>query len=125
MRISFSFALPLGYTAAAFLLYLSLETAPRATAQGIAPTPLPTATPITGSNVQSPYDPPYAAITYPPADPTSQTVTVFTPCPENKFALVGLQPGQAVNVVVQYPPSQALEIVNLTAPDGGLLLPPT
>jgi len=73
----------------------------------------------------SPYSPPYAAITYPAADPTSQSTTVFTPCPAKMFALVGLQPGQAVNVVVQYPTSQALQIVNLTAPDGGVILPPS
>jgi hypothetical protein len=80
---------------------------------------------IPGQTVpQSPYNPPYATITYPAADPTTQSTTVFTPAAGNRFALVGLQPGQAVNVVVQYPTDQALQIVSLTTPDGGILLPP-
>ena len=78
----------------------------------------------TSPNLQSPYNPPYAAITYPAADPTTQSTTVFTPCTGNIFALVGVQPGQAVNVVIQYPTSQALQFVNLVAPDGGMVLPP-
>lgn len=78
-----------------------------------------------GSSVQSPFNPPYAAITYPAADPTSQSTTVFTPAAGNRFALVGLQLGQLVHVVVQYPPDQALKMVNLVAPDGGVILPPS
>ena len=73
---------------------------------------------------QSPYDPPYAAVTYPPANTNSQPVTVFTPPAGKIFALVGVQPGQTVNVVVQYPANQTLQLVNLEALDGGTIAPP-
>ncbi len=68
--------------------------------------------------------PPYAIVTYPAADATAQAVSVVSPCTDGIFALVGLQPDQVVQVVVQYPTAEALQLVNLEALDGGIILPP-
>jgi hypothetical protein len=64
-------------------------------------------------------------ITYPSADSATQSASVVSPCANGIFALVGLQPGQVIQVVVQYPTTQALQIVNLEALDGGMILPPS
>lgn len=81
------------------------------------PGPYPTPTPLP--------NPPYAIITYPAVDSTTQAVSVVSPCLDGIFALVGLKPDQIVQVTVQYPTSQSLQIVNLAALDGGMVLPPT
>jgi hypothetical protein len=47
------------------------------------------------------------------------TQAVTAPANGNIFPLVGLQPGQTVQVTVQYPPSQTLQTVQATALDGG------
>ena len=69
--------------------------------------------------------PPYAIITYPSADPTTQSVSVVSPGVDGVFALVGLVPNEIVQVTVQYPTSEALGLVSLNALDGGMILPPS
>jgi hypothetical protein len=88
---------------------------------GQSATPLPTAAPAPSPLPQ----PPYAIITYPSGDPTTQPVSVVSLCADGTFALVGLQPDEIVNIVVQYPTDQALETVGLEALDGGIILPPS
>jgi hypothetical protein len=78
---------------------------------------LPTPTP-------APPTPPYAVITYPSANPTSQSVSVVSPSAGGTFSLVGLQPNQVVQVAVHYPTGDNFQMVNLTALDGGAVLPP-
>gem|GEM_PF-3471128 len=87
---------------------------------GLAQLPSPTPTPPDAPPLPNP---PYAIVTYFPADPAGQSVSVISPCVDGIFALVGLQPDQVVQVIVQYPTSQALQIVNLEALDGGIILP--
>src|SRR5438445_7668938 len=70
-------------------------------------------------------DPPYAIVTYPSSDATTPSVSVVSPCAGGIFSLVGLQPDQVIQVVVQYPTTQALQLVNLEARDGGTILPPS
>ena len=94
---------------------------PAAQLMGQAATPVPTAAPMPSPLPQ----PPYAIVTYPSGDPTTQSVSVVSPCTDGIFALVGLQPDEVVNIVVQYPTSQALQVVNLDALDGGIILPPS
>lgn len=60
----------------------------------------------------------YAIVTY------SSGQSVVAPAAGGIFSLVGLQPGEVVQVVVQYPTSKALQVVNLEALDGGIVLPP-
>jgi hypothetical protein len=85
----------------------------------VAQLPTPTPTPAELPN------PPYAIVTYPSANPATQSQSVTTSCLNGIFELVGLQPDQVVQVVVQYPTNQALQVVNLEALDGGIILPPT
>src|SRR5438477_6327174 len=68
-------------------------------------------------------DPPYAIVTYPSSDATTPSVSVVSPCAGGIFSLVGLQPDQVIQVVVQYPTDQALQPVTLEALDGGIILP--
>ena len=60
----------------------------------------------------------YATVTY------SSGQSVVAPGAGGIFSLVGLQPGDVVQVVVQYPTSKAMQVVNLEALDGGIVLPP-
>jgi hypothetical protein len=62
-------------------------------------------------------DPPYAIVSY------NNAQSVVSPCTDQVFRRVGVQPGQIVQVTVHYPPNQALEIVNLDPLDGGMVLP--
>lgn len=48
-----------------------------------------------------------------------------TDCMEGTFEMLAVQPGETLQVRVQYPSDHALQIVDLTALDGGILLPPT
>ncbi|HYR22714.1 MAG TPA: hypothetical protein VEP30_07315 [Chthoniobacterales bacterium] len=68
---------------------------------------------------------PYATITY------SNGSSVVAPGGGGTFPLIGLQPTEAVQVTVQYPPGQppanasnSLAVIVLQALDGGILLPP-
>ena len=70
-------------------------------------------------------EPPYAIITYPTANVTSQAASVVSPCVDGIFGLVGLQPGDVVQVTIQYPTTEQLQLVSLEALDGGMILPPT
>jgi hypothetical protein len=63
-------------------------------------------------------DPPYATVTY------SDGSSVVTPGAGGTFALVGLQPNVPIQVIVQYPSSDALQLINLEPLDGGAVLPP-
>lgn len=69
--------------------------------------------------------PPYAIVTYASASTSTSSLSVVSPCVEGVFGLVGLQPDQVIQVVVQYPTSQALQLVSLEALDGGTILPPS
>ena len=69
--------------------------------------------------------PPYAIVTYPSTDPSTPTVSLVSRCAGGVFALVGLQPDQVIQVVVQYPTNKALQLVSLEALDGGMILPPS
>lgn len=89
------------------------------------PPPLPTATPGQPADASDLPSPPYAIVVYPAADPTAPSVSVVSPCVNGISALVGLVPDQVIHVVVQYPPDFALKVINLEAPDGGIILPPT
>lgn len=51
--------------------------------------------------------------------------SVTTSCMEGTFEMLVVQPGEALQITVQYPPDWALQIVDLIALDGGILLPPT
>jgi hypothetical protein len=89
---------------------------------GWAQLPTPTPTPPVGPPLPSR---PYARVTYFPADPAAQAISVISPGADGIFALVGLQPDQVVQVIVQYPTSEALQLLNLEAVDGGIILPST
>ena len=100
-----------------FAALLLLSLIPCVIAQVNTPTPIPSPSPLP--------QPPYAVITYPSTTSNAPSVSVVSPCVGGFFSLVGLQPGQIVHVVVQFPTKQALQLVNLDALDGGLVLPPT
>jgi hypothetical protein len=51
--------------------------------------------------------------------------SVTTNCMDGTFEMLVVQPGETLQVTVQYPPDRALQVVDLTALDGGTLLPPT
>jgi hypothetical protein len=51
--------------------------------------------------------------------------SVTTSCMDGTFEMIVVQPGETLQVTVQYSPNSALQIVDLTALDGGVLLPPT
>ncbi len=61
--------------------------------------------------------PPYALVTY------SDGTTVLSPGAGGTFALVGVQASQLVQVTVQYPTNDALQIIELEALDGGAVAP--
>ena len=62
--------------------------------------------------------PPYATITY------SDQSSVIAPGTGGTFPLIGVQAGQAVQVQIDYPSNDALQIIILRALDGGAVLPP-
>jgi hypothetical protein len=108
------------FRCALFGVALTLSLSP-VVAQDISPTPTPP--PIDVPSVRPAMNPPpglaVASVTYPNGG------SVVTHCQTGRFELVGAQPGDVLQVTVYYPTDQALQIVNLEALDGGMLLPPT
>ena len=70
-----------------------------------------------GQQLQNLPDPPYAIVTY--SDGSSVVTTG-----NGSFMRVGLQPDEVVQVIVQYPSNDILQLIDLEAIDGGLLAPP-